>query len=71
MVMGYWWMLIVMLYETIFFIALVLGLVIGHGVFSIYLPAKKRQLIDPKRSGNGVETKDSNAQVSVFTPCCR
>jgi copper transporter 1 len=66
MVLAYWMMLLVMTYETLIFIALIVGLVSGYFIFG-YLEAKVRP------SANKTETTNGSTYHTQFsgTPCCQ
>lgn len=50
MAMAYMCMLVVMMYESWFLTVLILGLAVGHTVFTVVLPVKCKHLITPKRA---------------------
>jgi hypothetical protein len=75
MVLAYWMMLLVMTYEYVLFSALILGLVTGHLIFSIYLPLK----FDSAAASASEYTEHADdkkilpfggSRPSGSTPCC-
>jgi len=72
MVLAYWMMLLVMTYEYVIFTALILGLVAGHGVFSIWLSAKD-SIFGYELAPAGTEPTHPLDSVKIQaggTPCC-
>lgn len=68
-VLAYWMMLLVMTYETLIFIALIVGLVTGYFIFG-YLEAKARP--STNRTDPAVSTDGSTYHTQFSnTPCCQ
>ena len=70
MVLAYWAMLLAMLYESVIFAALVVGLGTGHAVFSVYLPGKLGGSHRGKEPGSRAERFPLLSPVAPNTPCC-
>ena len=85
MLLAYMAMLVVMMYETCMFVALIAGFMLGHAVFSVCLCDATRtvravraseggqSLLQPNRqapTASGDIQDEATREVSVHSPCC-
>jgi len=67
MVLAYWAMLLAMLYESVIFTALILGFLVGHALFSVFLPYKLGVGREAKRRP---AAEKPHAVGGAGSPCC-
>jgi hypothetical protein len=76
MFFAYMVMLLVMLYETIFFIALLVGFICGHALFSVYLPRQCECSPAIESAGDSTQLLVDRMKLQTKTedvahsPCC-
>ena len=67
MINAYFLMLLVMTYEALFFLMIILGLMVGHGIFQIHLAETKPI---PNNAGYAPMIQTPDDGISGGSPCC-